>query len=114
MPDPELRPLRGQHVVVENPGLDEFFMEEPVARWASWIPHGDEVVLGGLAQEDEWSLEPDPAVAQEILARCAEAEPQLADARVIEHRVGLRPARPVVRLEAEALGDALCVHNYGH
>ena len=114
VPDPELRPLRGQHVVVENPGLDEFFMEEPVARWASWIPHGDEVVLGGLAQEDEWSLEPDPAVAQEILARCAEVEPQLADVRVIEHRVGLRPARPVVRLEAEALGASLCVHNYGH
>jgi D-amino-acid oxidase len=41
--------------------------------------------------------------------------PGLADARIIEVRVGLRPYRPRVRLETERLPDgALCVHNYGH
>jgi D-amino-acid oxidase len=33
---------------------------------------------------------------------------------VIEHRVGLRPARPEVRVEAELLAPTRCVHNYGH
>jgi len=28
--------------------------------------------------------------------------------------VGLRPARPTVRLEAEQVGHTRCVHNYGH
>jgi len=32
-----------------------------------------------------------------------EVEPRLAGARILEHRVGLRPGRPAVRLEAEAV-----------
>ncbi|SES29185.1 FAD dependent oxidoreductase [Streptomyces qinglanensis] len=28
LPDPDLRPIRGQHVVVTNPGLTEFFSED--------------------------------------------------------------------------------------
>jgi D-amino-acid oxidase len=114
VPDPAVRSVRGQHVIVENPGLEEFFMEEPAPRWAGWWPHGDHVVLGGSADEDDWSLEPDPALAGEIVRRCAAIEPRLADARVIEHRVGLRPARPDVRLQEEPLGPSRCVHNYGH
>jgi D-amino-acid oxidase len=114
VPDPAVRAVRGQHVVVENPGLDEFFMEEPGPRWAGWFPHGDEVVLGGSAEEDVWDLDPDPVLAEEIVARCAAIEPRLAGARVIEHRVGLRPFRPNARVEAERLGTARCVHNYGH
>jgi D-amino-acid oxidase len=114
VPDPAVRSVRGQHVVVENPGLEEFLMEEPSPRWAGWFPHGDHVVLGGCADEDDWNLEPDPATAAEIVARCAAIEPRLGDARVLEHRVGLRPTRPDVRLEEEALGASRLVHNYGH
>jgi D-amino-acid oxidase len=109
-----VHPVRGQHVIVENPGLDEFFMEEPAPRWAGWFPHGDHVVLGGCADEDDWRLEPDPVLAEEIVRRCAAIEPRLAEARVIEHRVGLRPARSEIRLEEVALGASRCVHNYGH
>ena len=114
VPDPTVRAVRGQHVIVENPGLEEFFMEEPAPRWAGWFPHGDHVVLGGCADEDDWRLEPDPAMAAEIVRRCAAIEPRLAGARVIEHRVGLRPARPEIRLEEQALGASRCVHDYGH
>jgi D-amino-acid oxidase len=114
VPDPAVRSVRGQHVVVENPGLHEFFMEEPAPRWAGWFPHGDHVVLGGSADEDDWRLEPDLALAEEIVRRCAAIEPRLGEARVLEHRVGLRPARPDVRVEEVALGASRCVHNYGH
>ena len=114
VPDPAVRAVRGEHVVVENPGLEEFFMEEPAPRWASWFPHGDHVVLGGCADEDDWRMTPDPARAEEIVRRCAAIEPRLGAARVIEHRVGLRPARPDVRVEEEPLGASRCVHNYGH
>jgi D-amino-acid oxidase len=115
VPDPSVRPVRGQHVIVENPGLDTFFLEAPIGpAWASWFPHGDHVVLGGVAVEDDWNLDVDPAVAREIQERCAAIEPRLRDARVVGHRVGLRPFRPSVRVEAEEIGRSRCVHNYGH
>ena len=115
VPDPALRPMRGQHVVVENPGLDEFFMTEPFGpAWTSWFPHGDRVVLGSVAQEDDWDPQPRESDAQRILEGCAALEPRLRDARVIEHQVGLRPMREAVRVEAEPLGGGRLVHNYGH
>jgi D-amino-acid oxidase len=58
---------------------------------------------------------PDPATADRLLAAAAAVEPRLAGVAVLEHRVGLRPGRPYVRLEAEVLADGRqVVHNYGH
>ena len=113
--DDSLTPVRGQHVVVENPGLEDFFMEDRGApEWACWFPHGGRVVLGGVAQPGAVDPVPDPAVSQGIVERCAAVEPRFANARVLEVLVGLRPVRPTVRLEAEDLHGARCVHNYGH
>lgn len=115
VPDPSVRPVRGQHVVVENPGIDVMFMEPPFGtEWAGFIPHGDVVVLGGVAVEDDWRMEPDPAVADGILQRCMAVEPRFRDARVVEHRVGLRPGRPTIRLESEDVDGVRVVHDYGH
>jgi D-amino-acid oxidase len=71
-------------------------------------------VLGGIAIEDDWNLEPDPAVAAGIMRRCTALEPRLRDARIVDHRVGLRPGRPSVRLDREVVDGAVVVHNYGH
>jgi D-amino-acid oxidase len=115
VPDPSVRPVRGQHVVVENPGIDTIFMEPPFGpAWAGIVPHGEVVVLGGIAVEDDWNLEPDPVVAAEILRRCTAVEPRLQDAPIVEHRVGLRPGRPSVRLDREEIDSAVVVHDYGH
>ncbi|MFI2652327.1 FAD-dependent oxidoreductase [Micromonospora fulviviridis] len=113
--DDSVRPVKGQHVLVANPGLTEFFYEGGAAEhWCCFFPHGDRVVLGGVALPDDRDPTPDPALAERILARCAEVEPRLAGARVLRHEVGFRPVRPSVRLEEEPLGGARCVHNYGH
>jgi len=112
-PDPSLTPVRGQVVIVENPGISEWFVEEgepPVY----FFPQGDTVVLGGTAQTGDGNTEPDLAVAALIVARCALVDARLTNARILGHRVGLRPARPLVRLESERLGDTLVIHNYGH
>jgi len=117
LPDPELTPYRGQVVVAENPGLTEFFIGLPddVTELVYLFPHGDTVILGGTEVAGDWNTEPVPAVAARILRDCAAVEPRLAGARVVGHRVGLRPFRPQVRLEAEAPDDRpLVVHNYGH
>ncbi len=113
--DLSLTPVRGQHVIVDNPGLREFFIEAPFTpSWAAYWPYPDHVVLGGTQSTHDTSTEPDPRIADQILRRCIEVEPALRHAQVRGHQVGLRPTRPAVRLEVERIGAARCVHNYGH
>nr|WP_244218130.1 FAD-dependent oxidoreductase [Streptomyces corchorusii] len=117
VPDPAVRPVRGQLVVVENPGVTSWFtsVDHASAASAYFIPQPGRLLLGGTAEEDDWSLAPDPATAEAIVARCAAVRPELAGARVLAHRVGLRPARESVRLERQPLPDGrVLVHNYGH
>ncbi|NBM18361.1 FAD-dependent oxidoreductase [Streptomyces sp. GC420] len=118
VPDPGMVPVRGQLVTVENPGIEEWFVAagHDAAESVYFFPQPFGVVLGGTAEEGSWSAEPDPGTAEAIIARCAAVRPELADAKVLEHRVGLRPVRPRgVRIEAERLADGgLLVHNYGH
>ena len=113
--DCSMAPIRGQVLRVSNPGLDRFFLDEDDPEGVTYIvPRSEDCVLGGTADEGVWDTEPDPGTAAAILRRCSALEPRLADAEVLEHRVGLRPGRPEVRLEREA-GDGLSVvHNYGH
>jgi D-amino-acid oxidase len=116
VPDPSVRPVRGQLVVVENPGIRTWVVSTDASGAKSYVfPQPGRLVLGGTAEEDAWSLEPDPAVAEAIVRRCAALRPEIAGARVLEHRVGLRPVRHAVRLEQEPLPDGrVLVHNYGH
>ncbi|MFE5868657.1 FAD-dependent oxidoreductase [Streptomyces roseifaciens] len=117
VPDSGLRPIRGQHVVVTNPGLTDFFSEDTGTSpdLLCFYPHGDTVVLGGTAIDGQSDLAPNDEAAAGILARCVEIEPRLAHARVLEHRIGARPTRATVRVEAERWEDSTVVlHNYGH
>lgn len=117
VPDPAVRPVRGQLVIVENPGLTTWIVstDEAAGTTTYLFPQPDRLVLGGTTDEDDWSLTPDPAVAAEIVKRCAALRPEIAGSRVLGHRVGLRPVRDTVRLEREPLPDGrVLVHNYGH
>ncbi|GGJ15831.1 FAD-dependent oxidoreductase [Streptomyces lacrimifluminis] len=117
VPDPAVRPVRGQLVVVENPGITTWFASagHNDAKSTYFFPQPGGLILGGTAEEDEWSLVPDPAVAEEIVRRCAQVRPEIAGARVLGHRTGLRPTRHAVRLDRELLPDGqVLVHNYGH
>ncbi|MFK0184119.1 FAD-dependent oxidoreductase [Streptomyces rubiginosohelvolus] len=118
VPDAGVRPVRGQLVAVENPGIEEWYTEADPASAATtyFFPQPGRLVLGGTAEADDPRTEPDPDTAREIVARCARIRPEIAGARVLGHRVGLRPAREAgVRIEAETVpGGGLLVHNYGH
>ncbi|MGW0600402.1 FAD-dependent oxidoreductase [Streptomyces sp. NPDC002776] len=116
VPDPSVRPVRGQLVVVQNPGIDTWVTSTDASgEMAYFFPQPGRLLLGGTAEEGAWSLEPDAKVAEAIVARCAELRPEIAGARVLDHRVGLRPVRDAVRLERELLPDGrTLVHNYGH
>ena len=117
VPDAEMLPVRGQVVVTANPGITEFFigLGDESAGLIYLFPHQDTVVVGGTEERGSWRLEPDPATAGRILRDAAAIEPRLRGAGIVAHRVGLRPVRPAVRLEAESLaGGRTLVHNYGH
>jgi D-amino-acid oxidase len=117
VPDPEVVPVRGQVVLVANPGVEDFYIDHSQGPpdYVYYFPHGATVLLGGTAEEGAWDLPARPEVAERIVADCARANPLLAGAEVLEHRVGLRPFRPSVRLEPEPLpGGRVLWHNYGH
>ncbi|MBD0293453.1 MAG: FAD-dependent oxidoreductase [Jiangellaceae bacterium] len=114
--DRQLLPIRGQVVLVENPGVDQVLLDESDPHAITYVvPRSTDCVLGGTAEAGAKSLEPDVATAEAIVERCTKLEPRLAGARLLAHRVGLRPGRPAVRLEPDHLPDGTpCVHNYGH
>jgi len=106
--DPSVTPVRGQVVVVEQVGLEEWWLAEDGPTYV--IPRSRDIVLGGTGHAGEWVRRPDPATGTDILRRATTLVPALAGARVLRHQVGLRPSRPEVRLER--VGDV--IHCYGH
>lgn len=115
--DPAVHPVRGQVVLLANPGLTRWLVdaEETVPGQLTYVlPRTDTVVVGGTAGEGDWNPLPDPDTAEQVLARATAVEPRLRGARVLGHRVGLRPARSAVRLDVENHVDGAVVHCYGH
>ncbi|MFF5290524.1 FAD-dependent oxidoreductase [Paractinoplanes globisporus] len=117
VPDPSVKPIRGQLVAIENPGHQGFFAEHTVelGEMIYLLPQGDTLLLGGSAEEGIADPEPDPLVADAIVKRCGDIFPEIRNAPVLGHRGGIRPSRPMIRLEHETRGSAHhVVHNYGH
>ena len=109
--DASLVAVRGQVVRVAAPEVREWLLDQSdPQRLVYVVPRVNDVVLGGTADEGAEDRTPDPATTDAIRARCAERIPALRDAPVLGVAVGLRPARPAVRLEAEGR----VVHCYGH
>ena len=138
VPDPLVHPVRGQVLLLRDPGLAQWCCDtasDSDTRSDSdtasdsdtrshdgpmyVLPRGRDVVVGGTAEDGVWDTTPDPEIGRILLQRAREAVPELARATVLGHRVGLRPARPAVRLEVEHRpggddpGHAV-VHCYGH
>ncbi len=106
--DSSVTPVRGQVVYVEQVGLERWWLDADGPTYV--IPRSGDIVLGGTDGEGDWSRTPSPDTAAAILARAAALVPEVRRARVLRHKVGLRPARPVVRVER----DGGVVHCYGH
>jgi D-amino-acid oxidase len=115
--DPEVLPVRGQVLYVEQLGLDRWWLDGDGPTYV--VPRSHDIVVGGTDEEGEWSRTPDAHTAAQILERAAVLVPELGRARVLRQKVGLRPARPQVRLEEERVSSGAgrlerVVHCYGH
>lgn len=94
-------PVRGQVVLVEQFGLERWALDAAsptyvVPTLTSWS--------AARTRRAGGTYTPDDAAAKELLERAARLVPGVARAKVLGHRVGLRPARPLVRLEEVAGG----------
>jgi D-amino-acid oxidase len=113
--DPSMRPVRGQVVRLTNPGLTTWWSDESDPERLTYVlPHARHVVVGGTADPDNWSTTPDDDDTTGILERALDLVPALRSATVLSQRVGLRPARPAVRLETVRRPESTVVHCYGH
>lgn len=113
--DDALYPIRGQVVRVAAPAIGGSIMVEDEPQPSYVVPRRDGVILGGTSVDGDGGSEVRPADTEAILRRCARFHPELAQARQLEVKVGLRPGRHEVRLEAERHPDGVTViHNYGH
>lgn len=111
--DDSVVPVRGQVVVVEQVGLEEWWLDSAGPTYV--VPRSRDIVVGGTDQEGVWDRRPDEVVAREILARATALVPALRRATVLRHRVGLRPARSGVRLEERTgVRGNRVIHCYGH
>ncbi|KFE72511.1 FAD-dependent oxidoreductase [Hyalangium minutum] len=113
--DDSLFPIRGEVLRVAPPPVRGFIFDESETRGISYvISRSKDCILGGTAEDGNPSLEPDKAKGAAILERCRRLLPAGARFQVLEHKVGLRPGRATVRLEAERVGQHRVIHNYGH
>jgi len=106
--DKSVAPVRGQLVYVEQFGLDRWILDSDGPTFV--LPRSHDVVVGGTADEGEWSRTVSAEDSAGILRRATQLVPELAKAKVLRTKVGLRPVRPAVRLERQ--GNI--VHCYGH
>ncbi|TCC44739.1 FAD-binding oxidoreductase [Kribbella capetownensis] len=114
--DPTVTPVRGQVMTVEQCGLTEWLVADRSPSELTYVvPREHDVVVGGTSQPNDWNLTVDQATADQMLERAAELVPQLRKAKIIRHRVGLRPARPAIRCELirTRTGEPV-IHCYGH
>jgi len=104
----DVHPGRGQVMLVKGVEVDGWWLDGSGPTYV--VPRSRHLVVGGTFDDGAWDRTPSPETAAAILERASRLVPALAEARVVSHRVGLRPVRSEVRLER--VGDL--VHCYGH
>lgn len=114
--DSRVFPIRGQVLLLPpQPHITRAFMSHGGPLGFTYIfPRSEDCLLGGTSEAGSWSVRPNDASSAAIRGRCALVDRSLADAEVIDVRVGLRPGRDEVRLELEETANGPVIHNYGH
>ena len=111
--DDEVYPIRGQILRVKTE-IKEMHLDQQIPTLSYIVPRSNDMILGGVAQKDNWNLNPTEKDRDFILEKCSKVIPELENVNILEQLVGLRPGRTSVRLEKEFIFDKPLIHNYGH
>ena len=114
--DETVYPIRGQVVRLANTkNLTQWLCDDDYPDGVSYIiPRREDIIVGGTDTANDWNREVEPQTAIDILERAAKLVPELEGLEVLEHKVGLRPARETIRLEHVAGQPLPVIAAYGH
>ena len=92
--DLSVYPVRGQLVAVRAPWIKHFWLhgEYDLSTLVHILPHDGEVILGGVAEPNVWSTDPNPATTDGIYKKCLELCPDLKGAEEL-YSWALQPLR---------------------
>lgn len=113
--DQAMFPVRGQILAGQGIPAEEItFCPEPEAGPIYIVPRSQDCIVGGTSEPSD-DLTPSFQTSEAIWDRAQKIVPTLRSLTQIVPRVGLRPCRTQVRLEAEkSPSGKLLIHNYGH
>ncbi len=116
-PDPSVYPVRGQVVRLEKQAhlqtIIRYHGDENLSTYV--VPRRHDCILGGTKQINDDNLQVEENDSKGIIERCSHFFPELKKAKILEHRVALRPGRKEIRLEIEkSVSGKPLIHNYGH
>jgi D-amino-acid oxidase len=106
--DKDLVPVRGQVGLIEPKNNFPIFLDNELPLYI--VPRKDAMIVGGTYEPGIEEAVTEPATIDALLDNAYKVFPELKDQKVIGSWAGLRPYRPLVRVERENN----IVHNYGH
>lgn len=114
--DNEMYPIRGILLKVDAPWQKHFLMRDFIT---FTIPTIGAVYIGTVKEDRKDSMEVTKEETEELFNRYLQLQPSFKNVTILDHFVGLRPGRTVVRVEAESRHSKRgttykAVHNYGH
>lgn len=114
--DETVYPIHGQVVRLANTkNLTQWLCDDDYPQGVSYIiPRREDIIVGGTDTANDWNREVEPQTSIDILERAAKLVPELEGLEVLEHKVGLRPARETIRLEHVADHPLPVIAAYGH
>ncbi|MCS3491591.1 D-amino-acid oxidase [Arthrobacter sp. JUb119] len=114
--DGTVYPIRGQVIRLANTaGLVHWLCYDEHPQGVTYIiPRRDDIIVGGTDVANDFNAEVDPQTATDMLRRAIVLVPQLAGCEILEHKVGLRPARETIRLERVDGHAVPVIAAYGH
>lgn len=112
--DEELYAIKGQLIVVSNPGINYFFAERGNDKELFyWMPQGKKIVIGGTAERIFSHRLIDDFQVTRMFNQAKRIENKFDESVVLGKKVGFRPCRNSIRFEFDKLSHNV-FHNYGH
>jgi len=106
--DHEIIPVRGQVCLLAPKKIFSIFLDNELPLYI--VPRKDAIIIGGTYEPGVTEDVTDAPTVDRLLANAFEVFPELRDQERLGSWAGLRPYRPLVRVEKQHH----VIHNYGH
>ncbi|MEP6950455.1 MAG: FAD-dependent oxidoreductase [Ginsengibacter sp.] len=106
--DNTLMPIRGQVGLLAPKDNFYIFLDNELPLYI--VPRKDAIIIGGTYEEGITDTVTEAATINRLFENAYKVFPELKDQKVMGSWAGIRPYRPLVRVEREGK----IIHNYGH